>query len=280
MKLLTFFLSALLWLVPLCAKTAEPVTFTRVTYPGDSYLYSVSHMADPTIRFATYSQTKSQVTVILLDGDLHEKDRFTISKPKDYSWIDMLEDVAHEEYICEYLVTQHLFNKDNEYEVILRCQIEHPEWTEEVFRIYNSRGERLGTVPSNGYGSNPSLFMYDDKSYIYFTGEDSDGISRTFLYAVGANADVKTLSEALPRLQVSPNPVAAGEQVNVAFAPMKGDGKLIVTDTNGMQLMFVKIAKGDTQVSFPADRLSVGINIMSLYSGAAEVISTAKIMRR
>lgn len=280
MKLLTFFLSALLWLVPLCAKTAEPVTFTRVTYPGDSFLYSVSHMADPTIKFASYFETESQITFILFDSDLNEKDRFTISKPKDCNSGSPYRlgnvDATGECYVSEYLVTQHLFNNDNEYEVILQGFTKEKD--ERVRRIYNSKGVMLGNMPN--HDCKAYLFMYDDKSYLYYDDEDSDWKHRSFLYAANITADVQTLNEAAPQLQVLPNPVTAGEQINVTFAPMKSNGKLIATDTKGMQIVSINLGKGETQASFPADRLSNGINIIYLYNGESEVISTSKIIRK
>ncbi|MBD5357024.1 MAG: hypothetical protein HDR88_08495 [Bacteroides sp.] len=259
----------------LSVSAADQVTFTRHAYDEGDYLFR-TFMA-PAAPLATMirpeEDEKPIYTFILLSADVEPIYTFSVEAPKDYPYYGRLSCVGeNDDYIEEILVTQHLFNDDDLYEVIFRY-----DW-DEPFVIYNEKGEWLGEIPAQAnklYQLGDDIFLYAQ----YENGVNEQNISALYTINKGGNS-VAMMKNDTAKLTAYPNPVKEDEELTLTLpTPATADMTISVFSTNGSLLIKKDCKQGETEIKIPAYRLSAGVNPVVAVDADGNIISTGKIVR-
>lgn len=259
------------------AFATDQVTFTRLAYDDGYYLYR-TYATNPETPYAT--QIRPDVSgnpyvfeIILLNENVEKVYSFSIRIPEDHDYCYPLNFVDKGgSYISDILVTQHLFNDDDLYEVVLRGREDESRW------IYNEKGEFLGEIPSEA----SRLYEYNGKMYFYAEyDKGTDGHTVGALYEInkGGNA-VMTVAAENSKLTASPNPVKLDENVIITLPTELSSSTMVkVFSTDGVLLINKECTKGENKISIPAYRLASGINPVVVMDAEGNILSTGKIIR-
>lgn len=287
-----FTVSVVMLATTFVANAAEPFTLTKHASPSGEYLYAATEMADPDIIFSTYKMEDNnrKVTFYLIDKDMNTVRTFTINNysyhgSDDYDYPSFLEDAytGSEIYANEYLVTQHLFNKDDLCEVIFGCVEEYFDEesgqmeTRGIQKVYNEKGEFVGSLPYNG-GAYYRLFRNSGITYLYDEYADEDG---SIMWSINKEgSEVKAVSGDSAKLGISPNPAPYESTVTVTLpAGTQTANAIIIFDTEGRKLHYSTIGANANSIGVPAYKLATGINLVNILGTDGEIIATGKIIR-
>lgn len=136
------------------------------------------------------------------------------------------------------VVTQHLFNTDDLYEVVVNS---NGEW-----RVYNENSEMLGTIPS------PMLMRVGDKNYIYTY---NDGVYT--LNALESRTNSLIFVRKLEGVRVFPNPANSGEMIRFEL-PEGTIADIDIYNTTGAHEL--RMVGGEGTLELPAQNLGNGVH--------------------
>lgn len=278
-KLLSFVVVLLITTATsLSAFAADQVTFTRHAYDDGDYLFR-TYMAPSNVPLATMirpddSGNPGVYEFILLSELVEPLYTFSVKAPENYDYCSRLEFIDNGgKYLDEILVTQHLFNDDDLYEVIFRGE---DEYDRKHYVIYNEKGEYLGECPS--------LYIYNGENgpYLYKEYEDgSKGQNISALYSINkGGASVAKLKVESAKFQVMPNPVKEDEVVTLVLPnEITADMTIKVFSLNGSLLIQKECKQGEKEIAIPAYRLATGVNPVVAMDAEGNVICSGKIIR-
>lgn len=183
-----------------------------------------AYTSDPVSKMAGYDNA----TVKIFNEDFSVYKTFTLalSSSEAISQMDQI------------VVTQHLFNTDDLYEVVVNC---NGEW-----RVYNENSEMLGTIPS------PMLMRVGEKNYIYTY---NDGVYT--LYALESRTNSLVSVRKLEGVRVFPNPANSGEMIRFEL-PEGTIADIDIYNTTGAQEL--RIVGGEGTLELPAQNLGNGVH--------------------
>lgn len=265
------------------ATATEPITLTRHAYgEGNHNLFrTLFNSSDAVFAILNEDETSSDetnTTEFILLSELQEPiHKFSITHPKTHGYDTLFIATTYSglssdnEYWSEILVTQHLFNDDDLYEVVLSYYDYNEE--EKHLAVYNEKGEYLGEVPSR------KLYCGEKETFIG-AGEDSAG-GFTALYSINKRGNgVSELISATPRLRVNPNPTKDEETVTVMLPEASiSDITIQIFSLGGSLLVSKECKERDTTVEIPAYRLSTGVNLVVAVDAEGNVVYTGKIIK-
>ncbi len=269
-------LTAVATTMALMTFASDKVTFTRLAYDDGDYLYR-TFATNPETPYATQirpSQSGNPYVyeIILLSENVEKVYSFSVKAPEDHDYCYPLKFIGQGgQYIEDILVTQHLFNDDDLYEVVFRGD-DDSRW------IYNEKGEFLGEIPA------PAKQLYEHNGKMFFYAEYDEGTDhRTVgaLYAINkGNNAVMTIAADESRLTANPNPVKSDETVTLTL-PVDVSSNMIVKvfSTHGVLLIKQECTKGENKISIPAYRLASGVNPVVVMDNDGNILSTGKIIR-
>lgn len=264
----------------LLGHAADQVTFTRLAYDeSDDYLFR-TFSTSPETPYATMirpnrdSETPYTWEIILLSEDVKPVYSFKVNAPEDHNYCERLEFVGDGgDYIEEILVTQHLFNDDDLYEIIFSDREgDRTKW------IYNEKGEFLGEIPKSAR----DLYQHGDQFYFYAEYDDGPNNNTvSALYAINkAGNSVATVAADKSQFAVTPNPAGYGQNVTLMLpGQLTTDTEIRVFSTDGTLLMRKDCKKGEEQVMIPAYRLAAGVNPVVVIDPEGNILATGKIIR-
>ena len=212
----------------------------------------------------SFAYFKSDNTIGILSADLKETHSFSFNLKENESFQGLIDCTAELRYNGAVLATQHLFNNDDLYEIVIATQTEKGE----VFYVYNEKGEKLMEIPYFYYFiRNGNFYLYDyGANTLYYIGETSQN-------------DISYLTEDNLNLIVTPNPVTAEEMTLINLPENVEEGSVVsVMSIDGKTIFSKKILDGVKQVTVPGYMLGKGINPVVLTSPVGDIIATGKIL--
>ena len=258
------------------SSATDQVSFTRLAYDDGDYLYR-TFATNPETPYATQirpSQSGNPYVyeIILLNENVEKVYSFTIRTPEDHDYCDYLQMVNSGGMYIEYiLVSQHLFNDDDLYEVVLKGD-DGSRW------IYNEKGEFLGEIPSEArrlYEHNGKMYFYAE----YDKGTDGHTVGALYEINKGDNA-VMTVAAENSRLMASPNPVKADENLIITLPTELSSTTMVkVFSTEGVLLINKECQQGENKITIPAYRLANGVNPVVVIDTEGNIICTGKVIR-
>lgn len=277
-----FILSVALCLITsISSQATDKVTFTRLAYDEGTYLYR-TFATTPETPYATMiwpdedGENPFTWEIILLSEDVKPVYSFKVNAPEDHNYCRYLGFTdSHGNYIDYILVTQHLFNDDDLYEIVFRGRVgdyDYSSW------IYNENGEFLGEIPEKAR----DLYQHGDQLYFYAEyDEGSNNNTVGALYAINkAVNSVTTVAADKSQLAVTPNPADYGQNVTLTLPEqLTTDTEIRVFSTDGALLMRKDCKKGEEQVMIPAYRLGAGVNPVVVIDPEGNILATGKIIR-
>lgn len=180
--------------------------------------------ADPVARMASYEGAK--VTIFNEDFTEHKSFSLALGSNETITQMDQI------------VVSQHLFNQDDLFEVVVISN--------GSYKVYNERSEMLGTIPSN------LLMSVGGKNYIYTY---NDGVYKLYALESRTEGVESVLNDA--GLRVYPNPVNAGEMVRFQL-PAQTKADIDVYNAAGAHEL--RRADGEGTVEIPAEELGRGVH--------------------
>lgn len=263
---------------------ADKVEFTRFEYNEGGYIYSTlcapEEVPFATVKRGTGNTPGGDATFVLLSPDVQPVYSFTIKMPENmtgYAGSGAMYLVGRNtNYIQNILVTQHLFNDDDLYEVVISVNgvAAGPDIEDEEFWIYNEKGEYLGICPYD------KLFQADGKYYIYSEYDHEIGddyVSALYLPKKGG-ASVKEVGSPASTLKTTPNPVKYGDNVTVTI-PEQAAGFVRVIGVDGTLLFSKSVEGNETEIVIPSYRLNAGVNPVVFVDADGNVLASGKIVR-
>lgn len=180
--------------------------------------------ADPVSKMAGYDDA----TVKIFNDDFSIYKTFTLGLSYNESITQM----------DQIVVTQHLFNTDDLYEVVV--------YNGEEWKVYNENSEMLGTIPS------PMLMRVGEKNYIY-TYDNGEYT----LYALESRTNSLVSVRKLEGVRVYPNPVNSGEMVRFQL-PEGAIADIDIYNAAGQQEL--RVVGGEGTLELPANNLGNGVH--------------------
>ncbi|MDE6359642.1 MAG: T9SS type A sorting domain-containing protein [Muribaculaceae bacterium] len=180
--------------------------------------------ADPVSKMAGYDDA----TVKIFNEDFSVYKTFTLGLSSNES-ISQMDQIV---------VTQHLFNTDDLYEVVV--------YNGEEWEVYNENSEMLGTIPS------PMLMRVGEKNYIY-TYDNGEYT----LYALESRTNSLVSVRKLEGVRVFPNPANAGEMVRFQL-PEGAIADIDIYNAAGQQEL--RVVGGEGTLELPANNLGNGVH--------------------
>ena len=116
-----------------------------------------------------------------------------------------------------------------------------------------------------------------EKTYLAFDG-NKNGKSCTVFYSIdrsGTN-QIKKVKAAPARMMVAPTIASQSEQITVALGENCNAHEIVVTNTSGQIVKRIPVASGQKTVSFPAQGLSRGLNVIN--ASGNETPNSSKII--
>ena len=260
---------------------ADKVEFTRFEYNEGGYIYSTllapEEVPFATVKRGTGDNPGDDATFVLLSSDIQPVYSFTIKMPENmsgYAGSGAMHLVGESGYyIKDILVTQHLFNDDDLYEVVIEINADNPD-SDGAYVIYNEKGECLGDCP--GY----RVLEARGKYYIYSEYDQiigDDYVSALYLPKKGG-ASVKEVGSPASTLKATPNPVKYGDNVTVSI-PEQAAGFVRVIGVDGTLLFSKSVEGNETEIVIPSYRLNAGVNPVVFVDADGNVLASGKIVR-
>lgn len=127
-------------------------------------------------------------------------DDFTVNKTVAFNGSGSIAYLVTNDYI---FLTQHLFNTDDLYELVVQT-------SEGEYNVYNENGELLGTIPAI------RLMTIGDKTYLYKAVYLNNYINVEYtFYAIESDTNSLISVRKLESVRVFPNPANAGETIHI-----------------------------------------------------------------
>lgn len=258
------------------ANGEDKVSFTRHAYDEGGYLYktyatsSETPYATVTRQYQPGKERERDFTILSID--LKPVHSFSITAPNGYDYIEKLNQVGEaEDAIQEILVTQHLFNNDDLYEVILGGD-------GMGYVIYNEKGKFLGECPSL------KLYYAQDRNWYLYCEDDTEGangqnISALYSINKGGSSAVQMKREN-SRMRILPNPVTEDETVRLILPDeIESDASIRIFGINGTLLTKKDCKKGEKEISVPSSMLTKGVNPVIAVDPEGNIICSGKIVK-
>ncbi|MCM1452703.1 MAG: T9SS type A sorting domain-containing protein [Clostridium sp.] len=187
---------------------------------------------------------------------------------------------AHKFGGSELNLTQNVFNKDDNWEIVITTYQE--EYSYGVANVYNDEGKHLGTLPFEVR----SIYGYVDFEYVnnefylieFVYYDNGDGSMNFYTCDTNVAGAPMVLKEAGSRAY--PNPLPAGHALTVELdAPADEATVVEVYDMAGRMVTAVNAKEGETKIYVPAHRLRNG-NFVYVVKSAGEKIEQGKIIAK
>lgn len=252
-------------------QAAESVEFTRLSFDEGAQLGSTYLAEAPfaVLNGEDFYFDNPQCTVYILSQELTVVHSFTINL-KENAVIKYLEWINDGSYLSQVRASQHLFNNDDLYEVVVR--------EDGTYKIYNELGEYLGDCPSYSLTEiNGTPYLYDDEYYVSGTDYTS-----SCLYAINkAGSNVRMFKNETSNLNIFPNPAENDATVTVNAGDFGVEGNtLSVFDVKGTLLFKHVFENGENMVSIPSYKLSVGVNPVVVINSNGDIVATGKAVKK
>ena len=247
----------------------EQVTFDILTPPSGWHLMHTLMSDDPYVTWQD-KPDGSGATYFVLSGDLETVHSFTLDFPIGCVDYYLHELTSSDGYFLYYGASQHFFNDDDLYEVIIRG--------DDQYFIYNEIGECLAQLPvsypqvyidGNGVG-----YLFDR----YYLDPQTGATKEVLLKPKKENSSANTVKFISPdELSIYPVPANYNETIDVKLPhDIDKNMTLSVYTLNGT-LLFKKDCKiGENHIEIPAYRLSKGINSIIVVDENQNIIATGK----
>ena len=240
------------------ATPADPVSFTKFTSErvgGYSYLLSVYGVTGDVV----FAYPGNGNSVHLLNSKLQEVYSFEI--PSTYK-IDWLECADYDtDPAGGIFVTQHVFNDDDLYEVVVHGP--------SGLLIMNENGEILGECPSDSYiirNGNFYLSSYEGSPIWMINNKEYSN-----------NIDITTNLDTPEQLTVYPVPANNDETIIISLPDKLSEKTTLSIYTLNGTLLFKKDCEiGESLLKIPAYRLNKGINSIIVVDQDQNIIATGK----
>ncbi|MDE7462334.1 MAG: hypothetical protein K2M88_04145 [Muribaculaceae bacterium] len=255
--------------------TADDVSFTRHAYDASGdYLFGtyaapdapLSTMIRPTQGEGTHYE------FILLSNQLTPVHKFSINVPSTDYYITRLEFAGQgTTYIQEFLVTQHLFNDDDLYEVVFYNS--NGDWN----IIFNEKGKVLGQFP----GDASRLYQNSEGEVFLYAEHDGYNSPVSALYSINkSSTSVASLKSEGAKMSAYPNPVGNDEMLTLTLPEAAVAAVTVsVFNTNGVLLIKNECKAGETEIAIPAYRLSEGVNPVVAVDAEGNILATGKVVK-
>lgn len=212
--------------------------------------------------------------ISILSSNLEVIHSFSINLPQD-AYIDTLEEYYYDTRDNgEILVTQHIFNNDDFYEVVVveYEQVGPDPWdTVGKYYVYNEKGEKLFEIPE-------TQFLLKDGN-LYFLGSE---YREKMIYLFGAVSDtnVRNIKSDVKNLSMTPNPVHADETIYLNLPEDIEAGCMIsVLSIDGRILFSKTITDRNAQIIIPGYMVMEGINPVVVTDANGDVVAAGKILK-
>lgn len=258
--------------------TADDVSFTRHAYDASGdYLFGTYAAPDaPLATMIRPSQEEgTHYEFILLSNQLTQVHTFSINVPSTDYYITELEFAGQgDAYIEEILVTQHLFNNDDLYEVVFK--------NNNGRYIFNEKGQLIGQFPETANklykNSDGEVLLYAEYEY---SAPGSDGDKVSALYSINKpSASSVSLKSEGAKMLAYPNPVGNDEMLTLTLPEAAvADVTVRVFNTNGVLLIKKECKAGETEIAIPAYRLSEGVNPVVAVDTEGNILATGKVVK-
>ncbi len=211
---------AALALLGWASASAQYITTTEV---GNAKGWT-AFTSDPVSRMAGYND--ATVNIYNDDFSIYKSFSLALSESESIAQMDQV------------VVSQHLFNSDDLYEVVV---ISDGEW-----KVYNEQSEMLGTIPS------PNLMRVGKKNYIY-TYDNGEYT----LYALESHTNSLVSVRKLEGVRVFPNPANAGEMVRFQLP----EGTIAdINVYNAAGTKEIHMVGGEGTLELPSQNLGSGVH--------------------
>lgn len=263
---LSVVLSAGLFLMPAATiKGADKLTFTQFYFGLDEYNEDLPlqqvYAVPENIKFAYFDISNE---VHLLDKEFNEVYSFKVPTQYKIEWLDNANYDTNSS--GGVLVTQHIFNNDDLYEIIVKDDTG-------TFYIMNEKGEILAQSPINY----PSYII--SGGYFYLCSE----YRANPIYLINGNlveASIELLNENVSDLEISPNPVDADSIVNVQLPEFDVENVSVLVMTADGKTVYTQSNVSSSEIKIPAANLNKGVNPVVVLKGNGEIIGTGKILKK
>lgn len=211
---------AALALLGLASASAQYITTTEV---GNAKGWT-AFTSDPVSRMAGYNG--ATVNIYNDDFSIYKSFSLELSESERINQMDQV------------VVSQHQFNSDDLYEVVV---ISDGEWN-----VHNEQSEMLGIIPS------PNLMRVGEKNYIY-TYDNGEYI----LYAHESHTNSLVSVRKLEGVRVFPNPANAGEMVRFQLP----EGTIAdINVYNAAGTKEIRMVGGEGKLELPSQNLGSGVH--------------------
>ena len=260
-----FFLSTVMALA--CIGANAQVETTPVTI-GDAYIYGIPDR---------YCYDRDEYLVAeIYEGDdavgtklcVYDKDLKLVKEIKSAEEIKSLfyTEVTNPSH-CFLPLTQTLFNDDEKFEYIVAIPSEESYYTKGI-KIISDDGKVLQTLTFETnmltHDECMELIKIGGNLYLGFEAPESEGNTMN-LYKINKSSDPSKVSIATApvRIKVSPRVAERGQDITVA-AEGEGVREVVVTDAAGRVVYRTKADAGQQTVKINSQRLSSGLNVVSV----------------
>lgn len=261
----------------LSVNAAQPIEFevfsTKLTHKTQCALFS-EHP------FAAIDDNNPN-KVYIFDGAMNLVKTFTIDPGREGE----IEEIDRSDknmsgYLTEVVATQHFFNDDDLYEVIVRVKENEDEWGQ-LYWVFNENGELLGELPF----PYPAFHLADNGVWYLYTSEYNDGDNDWGYYAFALPKGRSNVNEVkrdnVDTLAITPNPADVNEQIFITLPEnMSQTQSVRIFDISGNLLCKYECNSGEKVISVPAYRLSVGVNPIVVIDEEGNIIGTGKAVRK
>ncbi len=171
-----------------------------------------------------------------------------------------------DDYGSVYL-TQTLFNDDENFEYVVAIPSDEGDYYMDGIKVMSDDGKVLQTLTfetkmlsSYDY----SIYKMGNNYYLCFTAPESEDYALNF-YKINKSSDPSKVSIATApvRIKVSPRVAERGQDITVA-AEGEGVREVVVTDAAGRVVYRTKADAGQQTVKINSQRLSSGLNVVSV----------------
>lgn len=192
--------------------------------------------------------------------------------------ITSLDRYGNSDDIYDAYASQHFFNDDDLYEVVVRMPDSNGSWR--IYRVYNENGECLGDLPCD-----PPRYFIDPNGTCYISSRDEDenGNDYISLYLPKtASSNVNDIkADNVGNLTITPTPAERNEQVFVTLPEVAAAGLSVrIFDVNGTLLLKHECQPGEKTIAIPAYRLASGVNPIVVMDADGYIIGTGKAVRK
>lgn len=187
------------------------------------------------------------------------------------------------------ILTQTLFNNDNEFEWVVDKYVVLKEPAEENvvscgFKVMSQNGSTIAEVDYPNYilYANYAVYVTSDGIYLLVQGisSEDDNVGYNFIYNIDPNSSSIQAVGAPRKVSVSPTAPRRGTPVNVSLGePVGNNCKLSVVSASGRTAIVQNLKPGDSEAVIDTNRLGNGVYVVVVDNGKTKREATKIVVR-